>query len=1163
MANKQKGRKLRRALATLIALIMCVGGAGYTTIKNGKKLQMTQEVAYVHADDDEDSALLLTLSRGDEFKLLEVDDKWCKVEMDDVVGYVLVEQLDIDVDEILANAEPTQAPTEAPTAEPTEQPTAEPTAIPTEAPTAEPTAIPTEEPADSLVGEVSGLEDGDETQPADEAQPTDEPQSTDEAQPTDEPQSTDEAQPTDEPQPTEGAQPTDEPQPTEGAQPTDEPQPTDEAQPTGEPTVEPTALPEGDATAEPSAEPSAMPEDDGPDADEIDEAYDAEHPTGRTGYVNVSWLNMRSAPAANAPIVTQLEQGTEVSILEDVDGYLRVRIARGEGVEGYVVAEYVSETVAVEQTASVAIWGSAVIDASSLNVRSTASTSGKLLYKVSRNERVLLRSRSGDWYGIETEDGSGFVLGDYLEVYEVPSGTYKQGNKGDAVKEIQRRLIELGHMTGSADGSFGAATKNAVMAFQRSVGLSADGVVGTGTLNKLFSLNSSGSSSDSSVTYETLEYGDSGDAVKSLQNRLIELGYLATSATGNFGSATKSALIEFQKKAGLTADGVAGQTTQQALYAEDAPSKNAIDSSSTLKLGDKGDAVTELQKRLIELGYLTTSATGTFGEATKAAVTEFQKMAGLSADGVAGQATINALFATDAPLKVDTTTLKQGDKGDSVKALQNRLIELGYLTGSADGVFGAGTTTAVKEFQKAAGITADGVAGASTITAMFSASAPRKPDGTLKRGDRGDAVVDLQNRLRKLGYLTDTADGIFGDTTEAAVKEFQKAVGLTADGVVGQTTLDKLNASDAPEKEGAILRQGSTGNAVKGLQQRLIELGYLSGSADGIFGSGTKSALMQFQAAAGLEATGVADIDTQEALEATDAPELSGSTLQQGSTGEAVKKLQQRLIELRYLTGSADGTYGSATKAAVQAFQQVVGLEADGVADPTTQMALYASDAPAADSEDATTLEVGSRGEAVKKLQQRLIELGYLNGSADGDFGSATKAAVKLFQKQVGITVDGVAGQATQAALYASDAPKYDGETSVDTDASSTAEKIIATAKQYLGCPYVYGTSGPNTFDCSGFTSFVFKKYGYSLLRSAQQQGYDDSFTKLTRSQLRMGDLVFFNTVSDSDLSDHAGIYISDGNFIHASSGGGEVMISNLDSGYYNRVFSWGRRVLE
>ena len=148
-------------------------------------------------------------------------------------------------------------------------------------------------------------------------------------------------------------------------------------------------------------------------------------------------------------------------------------------------------------------------------------------------------------------------------------------------------------------------------------------------------------------------------------------------------------------------------------------------------MGDKGAAVTELQKRLIELGYLATSATGTFGEATKAAVTEFQKMAGLTADGVAGTATVNALFATDAPARVDTTTLKQGDKGDSVKALQKRLIELGYLTGTADGTFGAATKAAVKEFQTAAGISADGVAGAATITALFSASAPRKPDGTL------------------------------------------------------------------------------------------------------------------------------------------------------------------------------------------------------------------------------------------------------------------------------------------------------------------------------------------------------------------------------------------------------------------------------------------------
>ena len=358
------------------------------------------------------------------------------------------------------------------------------------------------------------------------------------------------------------------------------------------------------------------------------------------------------------------------------------------------------------------------------------------------------------------------------------------------------------------------------------------------------------------------------------------------------------------------------------------------------------------------------------------------------------------------------------------------------------------------------------------------------------------------------------------------------------------------------------LRKGDRGKSVISMQEALIKLGYLKGASDGNFGTGTKSALMDFQSAAGLKVTGVADVDTQEALEASDAPEKGGVTLKQGMSGDAVKRLQNRLIELGYMTGTADGSFGASTKTAVAAFQRKAGLDADGIAGPTTLAVLYDADAPSATPTD-DTLEQGDSGDAVKALQKRLIELGYMNGTADGDFGSATKAAVKLFQKQAGLTVDGVAGPGTQSALLSSNAPKYDGKTSVDTDTSSTAAKIIATAKQYMGCTYVYGTSGPNTFDCSGFTCFVFKKYGYSLLRSAQQQGYDDNYERLTRSELKMGDIVCFNTISDNDLSDHVGIYISDGNFIHASSGGGCVMISNLDSGYYNRVFSWGRRILD
>ena len=1084
MASTHSRNSIRRAVAVLVVLLIGIGGSGYTHVndKNGRKLKT--EGAQVYADDDQSSGVVYTLEPGDEYQLLDVDEQWCRirVEKDDVEGYALVIELDLDVDEILAALNETED--EAETVEAVIETAAEPTVEPTEEPTAEPTEEPIEEATEAPAGDA-----------------------------------------------------------------TQAPEDTATEEPTEDATEQPTAEPTADATEAP-AEPD--------EGDEIEREYDATHtpaPEKRVGAVDADELNVYAQADESSDVVMTLERDDEVEILGEEGAFLLVS---ADDWQGYALAECIYELSHDEQAALKTMWGTAVVTASSLNVRKTGSTSASLLYKIKSGQRVMLRGVDGDWYCIETESGKGYVLGDHLTVNAITDTSYKQGAKGDDVKELQRRLIELKYLTGTADGSFGASTKTAVKAFQKDAGLTADGVVGTGTLNKLFALGEIKFDEE----YTALSYGDSGDAVLKLQRRLRELGYMTANATGMFGTATKSALVDFQKAAGLTADGVAGNATQVALYAANAPAKGANTISGTLKVGDKGTAVTELQKRLIELGYLTTSATGTYGEATKAAVKEFQQLAGLTADGVAGTATINALFATDAPTKVDTTTLKYGDKGDSVKALQKRLIELGYLTETANGTFGPATKAAVAEFQKAAGITADGVAGSATITALFSASAPRKADGTLKRGDRGDAVVTLQKRLRELGYLTDTADGIFGDTTEEAIKKFQKAVGLAADGVAGATTQAKLNASNAPENTAVILRQGSSGAAVKSLQKRLIELGYLGGSADGNFGTGTKSALMDFQSAAGLKVTGVADVDTQEALEASDAPEKGGVTLKQGMSGDAVKRLQNRLIELGYMTGTADGSFGASTKTAVAAFQRKAGLDADGIAGPTTLAVLYDNDAPSATpAED--TLEQGDSGDAVKALQKRLIELGYMNGTADGDFGSATKAAVKLFQKQAGLTVDGVAGPGTQSALFSSNAPKYDGKTSVDTDTSSTAAKIIATAKQYMGCTYVYGTSGPNTFDCSGFTCFVFKKYGYSLLRSAQQQGYDDNYERLTRSELKMGDIVCFNTISDNDLSDHVGIYISDGNFIHASSGGGCVMISNLDSGYYNRVFSWGRRILD
>ena len=129
----------------------------------------------------------------------------------------------------------------------------------------------------------------------------------------------------------------------------------------------------------------------------------------------------------------------------------------------------------------------------------------------------------------------------------------------------------------------------------------------------------------------------------------------------------------------------------------------------------------------------------------------------------------------------------------------------------------------------------------------------------------------------------------------------------------------------------------------------------------------------------------------------------------------------------------------------------------------------------------------------------------------------------------------------------------------------SNAEKLeyaIYLAQSKLGKPYVYGATGPDKFDCSGLTTWLFQAVGVSLKRSAYAQGYDDTYTKIEGVEnLKRGDLVFFNTISDSDLSDHVGIYIGNGYFIHASSGGHRVVVSNITTGYYNRVYSWGRRI--
>lgn len=141
---------------------------------------------------------------------------------------------------------------------------------------------------------------------------------------------------------------------------------------------------------------------------------------------------------------------------------------------------------------------------------------------------------------------------------------------------------------------------------------------------------------------------------------------------------------------------------------------------------------------------------------------------------------------------------------------------------------------------------------------------------------------------------------------------------------------------------------------------------------------------------------------------------------------------------------------------------------------------------------------------------------------------------------------------------------KTDKAVSTPAAASSFGAAAVALAKQYLGCPYVYGSTGPKGFDCSGFTYFIFKQLGHPISRGGSSQFYEG--VSVNRADLQPGDLVFFRdpATSGSKPMSHVGIYIGGNQFIHASSSkrGSGVKVSSLYEDWYAGIYAGARRIV-
>ena len=442
-----------------------------------------------------------------------------------------------------------------------------------------------------------------------------------------------------------------------------------------------------------------------------------------------------------------------------------------------------------------------------------------------------------------------------------------------------------------------------------------------------------------------------------------------------------------------------------------------------------------------------------------------------------------------------------------VKDLQQRLMNLGYMEEDEPTTYyGDATSKAVQYFQRQTGRKMDGITGVDTWDALMSESAPHY---AAKLGFQGDDITKIQYRLYNLGYLTESGqiNGTFDQDTETAVKKLQEVNKLTIDGTVGQTTYNLLYSD---EVKANIIALGEQSDIVKKYQNRLIALGYLSGEADGNFGLSTQNAIRAFQSRNDQVVDGYLGPDTRSLMDSENAKPFG---MRLGEQSDDVKNLQNLLVKYGYLSqDKASGYFGELTKDAVIAFQSVNGLGTDGTA-------------------GAKTLQLLQSGTAKSKPKPKAKAKTPSRGNRGGAAGGNSAPAGRGDAGSGGSISSGVGGATV----------------------SGSAGSLVSIASSKIGSPYVWGSKGPNSFDCSGFVYWCLNQAGVgtSYMTSSGWRN-PGRFKKVSMGELQEGDIVV--------VRGHVGIYAGGGSVIDASSSNGRVVHRSL-SGWWSKNFITAWRI--
>ena len=724
---------------------------------------------------------------------------------------------------------------------------------------------------------------------------------------------------------------------------------------------------------------------------------------------------------------------------------------------------------------------------------------GKTTYiKILSDDQVnkafgVKHKKTGD-YNLPSKKVGTFTAAERKASAVTTDNTYiKLNSSGTAVKSMQTKLKKLGYYAAEETGNAGPKTIEAVKKFQSANGLTADGVAGPSTPAKIdAAYNKLGtSSSASSYTGSGLHLNSTGSEVRDLQTNLTTLGYYWATISGNFGPKTETAVKRFQEENGLTADGIAGTKTLAAIDAavgkSGSTSSTSKDNSSILKLDSESVRVGQMQADLKALGYYTGEVTKHFGEKTKAAVMKFQADKGLTADGVAGPKTLEAIDkamgSSSSSSSSSSSGLKYGSTGDKVKDLQRDLTTLNFYYGDITGHYGSLTEQAVKKFQKSRGLTQDGVAGSKTLAAITSAASNTgssalggsNSSGTsLRRGDTNNTKIgDMQTRLKKLGYYYGEITNDFGPLTEKAVKKFQDDNNLTVDGIAGTDTLNKLYSLTGGSTSTTTPGTGSTVSTANSYGRIIKDNVYLrskastSSAAKASLGTGTLVRITQKYTTTdnvvwyyitvnegSYTYKGYVRFDMIESITEAQYNAAGGNSNNNYSDQEVLGMLviTADKVRLRYSPSTDAEIVGEANNGdAFYYVNSVAGwYQTQGGYWISSS---YARPMTAKEEEDyagtteslvGSTYRNGSTGSGVREIQNMLTTLGYYDGKISGNYGNLTEEAVRLFQRDHGLGADGVAGPKTIAAIQDAFAGSF-GSSGATTGYNSTIYNLSWT----------------------------------------------------------------------------------------------------------------------